>query len=256
LGKSGVTPMKMFARSFFRGRAIAALGIVAATLPAGHVLADTKAAVNFESVTCVKTPSAASQNTGLVSIMNTTLSNSQSSSFLVDASLITGLLTNTTVKSNGGGSSSATATGSVQVGVMLDGNFDAGGNYVGGGTLASPGLLSFDTRSQTLTATLGQALNGCTLSTNNVVQCTSLSQQQIQLILDTTAAHSFEFILPNVGVAPTSSPHRIDVVAQVSSSTLSSGLGTSLAAACYGAGSVVVDAVRLGNGFSCSSSGC
>jgi len=252
---AGVTPMKMLARSILRGRAIAVLGITAATFPAGHALADTKAAVNFESVTCVRTPSAAPQDSGLVSIMNTTLSNSQSSSFLVNASLVTGLLTNTTVKSNGGGSSSATATGSVQVGVMLDGNFDGAGNYVGGGTLASPGLLSFDTRSQTLTATLGQALNGCSLS-NNIVQCTSFSQQEIQLILDTTAAHSFEYILPNVGVSPTSAPHRIDVVAQVSSSTLSSGLGSSLAAACYGAGSVVVDAVRLGNGFSCSNSGC
>lgn len=247
--------MNMFARSFLRGRAIAVLGIAAAALPAGHVLADTKAAVNFESVTCVKNPSAASQDSGLVSVMNTTLSNSQSSSFLVDASLVTGLLTNTTVKSNGGSASSATATGSVQVGVMLDGNFDASGNYIGGGTLAYPGLLSFDTRSQTLTATLGQALNGCSVS-NSIVQCTSLSEQQIQLILDTTAAHSFEYILPNVGVSPTSSPHRIDVVAQVSSSTMSSGLGSSLAAACYGAGSVVVDAVRLGNAFSCSSSGC
>lgn len=247
--------MKMFERSIFRRRAIAVIGIAAAALPAGHVLADTKAAVNFEAVTCVQSPSATSQDSGMVSIMNTTLANSQSSSFLVDASLITGLLTNTTVKSNGGNASSATATGSVQVGVMLDGNFDSSGKYVGGGTLAYPGLLSFDTRSQTLTATLGQALNGCTV-VNGIVQCTSLSQQEIQLILDTTAAHSFQFILPNVGVSPTSSPHRIDVVAEVSSSTLSSGLGSSLAAACYGAGSVVVDAVRLGNGFSCSSSGC
>lgn len=247
--------MKMLIRSILRGRALAALGIAAAAFPAGHVLADTKAAVNFESVTCVESPTATSQDSGLVSIMNTTLANSQSSSFLVDASLVTGLLTNTTVKSNGGSASSATSMGTVQVGVMLDGSFDANGKYLGGGTLAHPGLLNFDSRTQTLTATLGQALSGCT-TVNGIVQCTSLTDQQIQLILDTTAAHSFEFILPNVGVSPSSSPHRIDVVAEVSSSTLSSGLGSSLASACYGAGSIVVDAVRLGNGFSCTSSGC
>ena len=91
---------------------------------------------------------------------------------------------------------------------------------------------------------------------NGIVQCTSLTQEQIQLVLDTTSAHAFEFILPNVGVAPSSAPHRMDVVAKVSSSTLSSGLGSALASACYGAGSVVVDAVRLGHGFSRSSTGC
>jgi hypothetical protein len=187
--------------------------------------------------------------------MTTGLANSQSSSYLLNASLVTGLLTNTTVTANGGKASSAQATGSVEVGVIIDGVFDANGVYLSGGTYAYPGLLSFDTRAQTLTATLGQALNGCTL-VNNVVQCTSFTPEQIQLILDTTSAHSFEFILPNVGGAPNSAPHRIDVVAQVASSTLSSGLGTALAAACYGAGSLVVDVARLGNKLSCTSTGC
>ena len=187
--------------------------------------------------------------------MTAALANSQSASYLVNASLVTGLLTNTTVTSNGGGKSSGSATGSVQVGVIMDGNFDSNGHYLDGGSYAYPGLLSFDTRTQTLTATLGQALSGCTI-VSGVAQCTSLTQQQIQLVLDTTSAHSFEFVLPNVGVAPSSAPHRVDVVAQVSSSTLSSGLGSALASACYGAGSLVVDAVRLGHGFSCSGTGC
>jgi hypothetical protein len=173
----------------------------------------------------------------------------------VNASLITGLLTNTTVTSNGGKQSSATATGSVEVGIMIDGIFAPNGQYLSGGTYAYPGLLGFDTRSQTLTATLGQALTGCTI-VSGIVQCTNLTDEQIQLILDTTSAHSFQFILPNVGVAPNSAPHRLDVVARVSSSTLSGGLGSALASACYGAGTLTVDAVRLGHGFSCSNSGC
>jgi hypothetical protein len=228
---------------------------VLAAVPAGQALGDTKAAVQFESVTCQQNPSANSQNSGLVSVMATALSNPQSSSYLINASLVTGLLTNTTVTSNGGSKSSGSATGSVQVGVILDGNFDSNGHYLGGGSYAYPGLLSFDTRTQTLTATLGQALTGCTV-VNGIAQCTGFTQEQIQLVLDTTSAHSFEFILPNVGVAPNSSPHRIDVVAQVSSSTLASGLGSALASACYGAGSVVVDTVRLGHTFSCTGTGC
>jgi len=83
-----------------------------------------------------------------------------------------------------------------------------------------------------------------------------LTDQQIQLVLDTSAAHSFQFILPNVGVAPSSAPHRVDIVARVSSSTVSSGLGSALASACYRAGTVTVDAVRLGHGFNCSTTSC
>ena len=187
--------------------------------------------------------------------MSTSMANSQSSSYLVNTSLVTGLLTNTTVTTNGGNKSSASATGSVEVGVVLDGNFDSNGRYLGGGTYAYPGLLSFDTRTQTLTATLGQALTGCSI-VSGIVTCTGLTDQQIQLVLDTSAAHSFQFILPNVGVAPSSAPHRIDIVAQVSSSTVSSGLGSALASACYGAGTVTIDAVRLGHGFNCSTTSC
>jgi hypothetical protein len=237
-----------------RPTALAGLGLLA-SLPIGEAIADMKAAVQLENVVCQQNPSANSKSTGPVSIMTAAMANSQSASYVVNASLVTGLLTNTTVSSNGGKQSSASATGEVQVGIMLDGSFDSTGNYLGGGTYAYPGLLSFDTRTQALTATLGQALTGCTTS-NRIVTCTGLTDQQIQLILDTTAAHSFQFILPNVGVAPNSTPHRLDVVAQVSSTTLSSGLGSALANACYGAGTVTVDAVRLGNGFSCSSTGC
>lgn len=225
------------------------------TLGSAQALADTKATVQMENVTCQESPSANTQNSSLVSIMTTGMANSQSSSFLVNASLITGLLTNTTASSNGGKQSSATAMGSVQVGIIIDGNFAPNGQYLSGGTYAYPGLLSFDARSQTLTATLGQVLTGCT-TVNAILQCTGLTSEQIQLILDTTSAHSFQFILPNVGVAPSSAPHRLDVVAQVSSSTVSSGLGSALASACYGAGTLTVDAVRLGQGFNCSNSGC
>lgn len=246
--------MSAFSPCLIRPRSFVLFGVLAA-LSVGNALADTKAAVQFESVTCQENPSVTSKNSGLVSIITTGLANSQAASYLVNASLVTGLLTNTTVTSNGGTKSSGSATGSVQVGVIIDGNFDSNGQYLGGGSYAYPGMLSFDTRAQTLTATLGQALSGCTI-VNGIAQCTSFTQEQIQLVLDTTSAHSFEFILPNVGVAPSSAPHRVDVVAQVTSSTLSSGLGSALASACYGAGSIVVDAVRLGHGFSCSGTGC
>src|SRR5579863_5755513 len=146
IGRSNMSAISPFPihRKFF-----ILFGILAA-LPAGQALADTKAAVQIESVTCQQNPSANSQNSGLVSIMTTALANSQASSYLIDASLVTGLLTNTTVTSNGGGKSSGSATGSVQVGVIIDGTFDVNGQYLSGGSYAYPGLLSFDARTQTL----------------------------------------------------------------------------------------------------------
>jgi hypothetical protein len=105
---------------------------VFAALPIGQALADTKAAVQIEAVTCQQKPSATSQNSGLVSIMTTALANSQATSFLVNASLVTGLLTNTTVTANGGSKSSGSASGSVEVGVIIDGNFDSNGLYIDG----------------------------------------------------------------------------------------------------------------------------
>lgn len=228
---------------------------LSAVIPVGEVMADTKVAAQFESVICQQNPSSSPNAGSRLSIMSSNLASSASGSFLVDASLVTGLLTSTTVKSGGGGQSSASAMGSVEVGVIMDGVFDQNGYWSGYGTVAYPGFITFNARAQTLTATLGAALSGCQ-TVAGVVQCTELTDQTIQMVLDTTSAHSFNFILPNVGATPANRPHRIDVVAKVSSSTLTSGLGTALASACYGAGSLIVDAVRLGHGFTCTSTGC
>jgi hypothetical protein len=226
-----------------------------AAMPVGQALADTKAAVQFENIACIQNPSSSPNATGRLSIMTTNLSTSNATSFIVDASLVTGLWTSTSVRSGGPGASSGSATGAVEVGVVMDGTFDQNGIWNGYGTVAYPGFVTFDARTQTLTATLGQALTGCTI-VSGIVQCTNLSDQAIDLMLDTTSAHSFKFILPNVGVTPNNRPHRIDVVAKVSSTTLSTNLGSALASACYGAGSLSVEAVRLGRSFACSSTGC
>jgi len=227
---------------------------LSAVIPVGQALAETKVAAQFQNVTCQQNPRNAPSTGNRLSVMSSNLASSASGSFLVDASLVTGLFTSTTVKSRDG-ASSASAIGSVEVGVVMDGVFDQNGYWNGSGTVAYPGFVTFDARAQTMTATLGQALSGCT-TVEGVVQCTNLTEQSIETVLDTTSAHSFRFILPNVGATPANRPHRIDVVASVSSSTLGSGLGTALASACYGAGSLVVDAVRLGHGFACSATGC
>ena len=67
------------------------------------------------------------------------------------------------------------------------------------------------------------------------------------LILDTTAAHSFSFILPNVGVGG----HTLKIQARSSTGTTGTDPGNiAIANAVYGLGSLTVEAVRLVNDFS------
>ena len=81
--------------------------------------------------------------------------------------------------------------------------------------------------------------------------CT-LTPEEITLVLDTSAAHSFNFILPNVGVGT----HTLTVQAQLSTENTSilttTNGGVSVANALFGLGSLTVDAVRLVNSFNCT----
>ena len=72
------------------------------------------------------------------------------------------------------------------------------------------------------------------------------------LVLDTTSAHTFNFVLPNVGTGT----HLLTVQAQISTDNTSifsnSNGGVSASNALFGLGSLTVDAVRLVNSFTCS----
>jgi hypothetical protein len=183
-------------------------------------------------------------------------SNSSSSSTLfVSTALITGLYTDTTVKGNGS-SQTAQSTASVAVRVLLDctncggsgaiqnAPSDSGAAFPNGGMSNDFGV-TFDSRIQQLTATLGQAITTTCILTG----LTSCSQEQIQLILETTGAHAFNFFLMNVG----SGAHSITVQVRLNSDAgtgVNTSLGSSVAAAYFGLGSLTVMPVHLAPGFS------
>src|SRR5207302_1145673 len=81
--------------------------------------------------------------------------------------------------------------------------------------------------------------------------CT-LTPEQITLVLDTTSAHSFNFLLPNVGVGT----HSLVVQAEISTDNTSvlttTNGGVSVSNALFGLGSLTIDAVRLVNSFTCT----
>jgi hypothetical protein len=167
---------------------------------------------------------------GWTTILSNTIKTANQKDLFIDVSLETGLYTQTKVRSNGNkDTSSADAT--IKVQVLVD------------GVPAYPGDVVFDQRSQTLSATLGGILGSCTDSNGDgdidLNECT-LTPEEIELILDTMAAHSFNFIMDDLRPGE----HSVEVQAMISTSS-SSGAGSASANATIGNGSVTVEEVRL-----------
>lgn len=206
-------------------------------------------------------------NNGLwFTVMNASIKTSTTTDLFISPSLVTGLYTETQVKgSTAGTSQTAAATGSVAVRVIIDcTNCAAPGSAQSGlASFAAAGQpdplgtgIVFDARIQQLTATLGQVVTSACLLTNT---CTT---EQIDLVLATTSAHTFNFVLLNVG----SGTHTVTVQARldagqvctnnnsngtggVTCTTVNTSLGSSVAAALFGVGSVIVQPVHLGPSF-------
>lgn len=183
-------------------------------------------------------------------IMTTSIKTSNVADLFVNTSLVTGLYTSTQVKGNGSGStSSASAMGGVQVRAVMDPQFDANGNVVGG-NYAYPDDqgtgITFDQRIQTLTANLGNIFTDCFANGGNTGTGCTLSQEQITLALETTSAHSYNFILVNVGTGT----HTLLIQAQVNTAATGNNGGVAISNAMFGLGSVTVESVRFVNSFS------
>jgi hypothetical protein len=99
---------------------------------------------------------------------------------------------------------------------------------------------------QTPSANLGNIFTACFANGGSTGTGCTLTPEQITLALDTTSAHSFGFIVPNVGVGT----HALKVQAQVNTSASGSNGGVAVSNALYGIGSLTVEAVRLVNSFS------
>jgi len=166
-----------------------------------------------------------------------TVQTSNSQSLFVNVSTVVGLYTSTKVTGNNtGATSTATAQAGVHVRVLLDGNVYAFPDQLGTG-------IDFDNRVQTLTANLGNIFTSDCAA--NPSTCT-LTPEQLTLILQTSSAHDFNFVLLNVG----SGSHTIDVQVMADTHSTSATGGVAIAGAAYGPASVTVDTVRLVHNFS------
>src|SRR5437899_9421402 len=199
-----------------------------------------------------------------VEVMGSTVKVSNSQSLFANASLVTGLYTNTLVttkisKTAGGtNTSTATATGGVYLrAVLLDGPNGSPVMYgypaaacntavLGcSGTGPNSGVV-LDSRVQTLTQSLSDCVVNVTVSgVAGTGTCDFTST--IQLILQTTSAHGYNFIFPNVGVGT----YYLSIQAAAdSAAVVNTGSGSAVGGAAYGLGSVTIESVRMVHSFS------
>jgi len=161
-------------------------------------------------------------------LMSGWIHTSNQKTLAIDVSIECGLMTKTKVKSKGGHQDGAGATATVVVEVYVDDE------------LARPGKVVFCDRTQELTAKFQGMIDKCT-SFDDVLDEACLTDEELTLVLNTTAANAFNFI-QDVGQGD----HKIEVMAHISSSVAFTGTanGEATAMGIIGKGTAVVTEVR------------
>ena len=206
-----------------------------------------KAAVKIDEMIALSQAISGGSNdagdTGWVDVLQTQIKTSNQKDLLFDVSLQCGILTDTTVKSSGGNTSSATARANIAVRVLVDGVPAEPDNSIDATKANAQGVVFCD-RMQTLAAKFA-GLN-CTADADGVVTCAD--PEELQLILRTLNANAFNFAMADVG----SGVHQIVVQARAQASVNfddDTDTGAMAGAEAFaGAGAVVVEEVRLVKG--------
>ena len=201
-------------------------------------------------------------NSGAASALSATIKTSEQKDLIFGVSLECGLYTKTEVKGKKGQTSTANAMATVEVGVILDkGTADA--------RVAAPGWVTFCSREQELSATLGGVLEKCDVSITENPDGTlsgafdkddcEFTDEMISLMLKTMNANHYNFILTDVGTYG-SGGHSVDVMVRTTSSETGSSVDEfgepvvdefgdpkyeATANAILGNGTLVLDEVRL-----------
>ncbi|WP_437895407.1 hypothetical protein [Sorangium sp. So ce124] len=164
-------------------------------------------------------------------IMEAKLKTSEQKDLFINAAFVCGLITETTVKSQGGTKDTSTAEAAVVTKVLVDGKE------------ADPGTVTYCKRTQTLSATLSGIMQKCTDTNGDGTILASECQwtpEEISLMLSTTSANAFTWVSKDVG----SGEHTIQVFTKIDTST-SSQLGSATAYGSIGKGTLTVTEQRL-----------
>lgn len=231
--------------------------LVLAAVASTSAFAAPSAKVSASVGDTAKVAAAPAGSDGWKPVLNASIKTANYKDLILGVSFETGLTTNTLVKSKSGTSDTSTATASVKVRVLVDRNGDGifsptevvePADY-GALEVAAPGVVVYDKRSQTLMAKLGGIPNCTDTNGDNIYQiseCT-LTEEEIQLILETMAAHHFNFVIANL--APGNHAVQVQALLDMGSSFQA---GSASADAWLGKGSLTIEEVRglNGEGFS------
>lgn len=161
-------------------------------------------------------------------VLQNTIKTGSKKDLLIGASLQTGLITDTTVKSKGGDLSTAEAVGTIRVKVLVD------------GVQALPGEVVYDMRLQRLEGTFS-GLN-CTINGDTgLLECDD--PEILRLLQETKGAHHFNFVAPNLAAGT----HTVVVQVAVDIDSSVTGGGLASAQAGVGVGSLTIEEVRATN---------
>jgi hypothetical protein len=170
-----------------------------------------------------------------VTVLSGIIKTAQNKDMFISGSLEAGLFTETLVKSKNMKKDTSTATVSIQARALVDGN------------QVPPGVVTYAARTQTLSATLEGAIAGClTIVTNAdgslsvVLDETCVTPEEIDVILSTLNAASFDFVAVDVPVGV----HTVSLQARITTSG-SAQEGSFTAFGFVGKGTMIVDSVRL-----------
>lgn len=170
---------------------------------------------------------------GWTTILSNDIKTPNGKDLFIDVSLECGLYTMTHVKSKGGQKDESMAEAVIEVRVLVDDE------------QAYPGEVVFASRTQTLKAWFQGMVEDALVPDGNggwIIDPELLDYEELELILETMNANSFNFIMPDL----TSGVHTVDVQAMVAS-TEESDEGSAEAWATVGNGSVTVELVRMIN---------
>ena len=189
----------------------------------------------------VNGPPNSSGDTGWVDVLTTQIRTSSQKDLVFDVAMQCGIVTDTTVKSVGGDKSSATARGTIAVRVLVDGVAAEPDASIDANRDDAEGVVFCD-RIQTLAARFA-GLNCTADLTTGAVTCTD--PEELQLILRTLNANAFNFAKTDVGVGVHTVVVQAKAVASVNFDDDESGGALAGAEAFAGAGSLLVEEVRL-----------
>jgi hypothetical protein len=169
-------------------------------------------------------------------VLKTTIKTPNKKDLLIGGSFETALYTQTQVKSRNGTTDTSSASATLEVRLLIDGSAD----------YAYPHWVVYDKRAQTLSATLGGVIQSCQdLNGDGIITVATeciVTDEMINLILETMAAHHYNFVAANLS----SGVHSIEIQCRIG--TISGfTAGTASAMAGVGRGSLTVEQVRATN---------